>query len=149
MCTENRGYVHLSRLHCQGFCFKLLTHLLTVRDNFLSAQLNKLPVQLCCKMSVFVRVCKMKLKCTRTVSVCMPVWIMDWLSLCVIMVNESDGRCSSCLTCDQSSHCLISQFLSVHYFLEMLEYFFLDAKKLMFIFVLHCFTQIYISLSIY
>lgn len=52
-----------------------------------------------------------------------------------------------CLTCDQSSHRLILRFLSVHYFLEMLEYFFLDAKKPMFIFVLHCFMQIYISLS--
>lgn len=67
------------------------------------------------------------------------------LTVCVNTLNESDGRGFSCVTCDQSSQ--ISQFLSVHSFLEMLEYFFLDAKKPMFIFVLHCFMQIYISLS--
>ena len=61
-------------------------------------------------------------------------------------MNDTDGRCSRRETCDQSSQ--LSQFLSVSSFLEMLEYFFfLDAKKPIFIFLLHYFLQIYILLS--
>lgn len=63
------------------------------------------------------------------------------------MVNETDQRRSICLTCDQSSHCLISQFLSGYYFQEMLEYFFPQCQEADVYFCTFSVMQISISLS--
>lgn len=64
------------------------------------------------------------------------------------MVNETDPRCSSCLTCDQSSHLFNLTVPFCKLFSRNAWIFFFSMPRSWCLFLyFHCFMQIYISLS--